>query len=78
MGHADEGRARDPVDYKLAVDNLVDYMGGVAFGDKCNKDVKRVFNTILDAKGEMRKKTDFSEIEKKYKVYEEAEPSRRR
>ena len=22
MGHADEGRTRDPVDYKLAVDNL--------------------------------------------------------
>ena len=46
-------------------------MEGIEFGDKCNKDVKRVFNVILDAKGELRKKTDLSEIEKKYKIYEE-------
>ena len=70
-GHGDEGLARDPLDYKLALDNLVDYMEGIEFGDKCNKDVKRVFNVILDAKGELRKKTDLSEIEKKYKIYEE-------
>ena len=49
-----------------------------AFGDKCNKDVKRVFNVVLDAKGELRKETDFSDMMKKYKVYEEPEPSRRR
>ena len=67
---------RDPVDYKLAVNNLIDYMGesSATFGDKCNKDVDRVFNVVLDAKGEMRKKKEYWEIVKKYKVYEE--PSR--
>ena len=75
-GHGDEGRARDPVDYKLAVNNLVDYMGAAEFGDKCNKDVKRVFNVVLNPNGEMRKKTDFTEIDEKYKVYKEPEPSR--
>ena len=66
------------MDYKLAVNNLIDYMGGaVEFGDKCNKDVKRIFNVVLNPNGEMRKKTDFTEIDKKYKVYVEPEPSRR-
>ena len=74
-GHGDEGRARDPVDYKLAVNNLVDYMGAVEFGDKCNKDVKRVFNVVLDANGELKKKEEYPEIDKKYFV--EPEPDRR-
>ena len=44
--HAAKGRTKDAADYKVVVDVLVDYLAGAA-GDKCNANVKKVFNVIL-------------------------------